>query len=146
MSYWPHLVAMLVGAGLTVQVGMNSTVRLALGSPVVASVVNFGIGLVALLLVAVASGARIAPGSVGTVPGWAWLGGLLGAAYVASTTVLGPRLGAAAMLALVLAGQMVAALAVDQFGVLGFPQSAVTPGRLLGAVLVIVGALLIVRR
>jgi transporter family-2 protein len=146
VNYWPHLVAMLVGAGLTVQVGMNSTVRLALGSPVVASVVNFGIGLVALLLVAVASGARIAPGSVGTVPGWAWLGGLLGAAYVASTTVLGPRLGAAAMLALVLAGQMVAALAVDQFGVLGFPQSAVTPGRLLGAVLVIVGALLIVRR
>ena len=80
------------------------------------------------------------------MPGWAWLGGLLGAAYVASTTVLGTRLGAAAMLALVLAGQMIAALAVDQFGVLGFPQNAVTPARLLGAVLVIVGALLIVRR
>ena len=146
MNYWPHLIAMLVGAGLTVQVGMNSTVRFALGSPVTAAVVNFGIGLVALLAVAVASGARIAPGAVGTVPGWAWLGGLLGAAYVASTTVLGPRLGAATMLALVLAGQMIAALAVDQFGVLGFPQNAVTPARLLGAVLVIVGALLIVRR
>lgn len=146
MNYWPHLIAMLVGAGLTVQVGMNSTVRVALGSPVSAAVVNFGIGLAALLAVAVASGARIAPGAVGTVPAWAWLGGLLGAAYVASTTVLGPRLGAAAMLALVLAGQMIAALAVDQFGVLGFPQNAVTPARLLGAVLVIVGALLIVRR
>ena len=146
MNYWPHLIAMLVGAGLTVQVGMNSTVRVALGSPVTAAVVNFGIGLAALLAVAVASGARIAPGAVGTVPAWAWLGGLLGAAYVASTTVLGPRLGAAAMLALVLAGQMIAALAVDQFGVLGFPQNAVTPARLLGAVLVIVGALLIVRR
>ena len=146
MNYWPHLIAMLVGAGLTVQVGMNSTVRLALGSPVTASVVNFGVGLVALLAVAFASGARIAPGAVATVPGWAWLGGLLGAAYVASTTVLGPRLGATAMLALVLAGQMIAALAVDQYGVLGFPQNAVTPARLLGAVLVIVGALLIVRR
>jgi transporter family-2 protein len=146
VNYWPHLVAMLVGAGLTVQVGMNSTVRLALGSPVTASVVNFGVGLVALLAVAFASGARIAPGAVATVPGWAWLGGLLGAAYVASTTVLGPRLGATAMLALVLAGQMIAALAVDQYGVLGFPQNAITPARLLGAVLVIVGALLIVRR
>ena len=105
MNYWPHLIAMLVGAGLTVQVGMNSTVRIALGSPVTAAVVNFGIGLVALLAVALASGARIAPGAVGTVPGWAWLGGLL-----------------------------------------GFPQNAVTPARLLGAVLVIIGALLIVRR
>ena len=137
---------MLVGAGLTVQVGMNSTIRLALGSPVTAAVVNFGIGLVALLAVALASGARIAPGAVSTVPGWAWLGGLLGAAYVASTTVLGPRLGAAAMLALVLAGQMIAALAVDQFGVLGFPQNPVTPARMLGVVLLIVGAILIVRR
>lgn len=146
MNYWPHLLAMLVGAGLTVQVGMNSTVRLALGSPVVAAVVNFGVGLAALVAVAIASGARVAPGSVGTVPGWAWLGGLLGAAYVASTTVLGPRLGATALLALVLAGQMIAALAVDQFGVLGFPQNVVTPGRLVGAALVIIGAVLIVRR
>jgi len=79
-------------------------------------------------------------------PAWAWFGGLLGAAYVASTTVLGPRLGAAALLALTLAGQMVAALVVDKYGVVGFPQSAITPARLLGAVLVIAGALLIVRR
>lgn len=146
MNYWPHLLAMLVGAGLTVQVGMNSTVRLALGSPVVAAVVNFGVGLAALVAVAVASGARVAPGAAGAVPAWAWLGGLLGAAYVASTTVLGPRLGATALLALVLAGQMLAALAVDQFGVLGFPQNVVTPGRLVGAALVIAGAVLIVRR
>jgi transporter family-2 protein len=146
MSYWPHLLAVLVGAGLTVQIGMNSTVRMAIGSSVLATVVNFAIGLAALALVAVASGARIAPGSASAVPAWAWFGGLLGAMYVASTTILGPRLGAVALLALTLAGQMVAALVVDQYGVIGFPQSAVTPGRLLGAVLVIAGALLIIRR
>ena len=132
MNYWPHLLAVLVGAGLTVQVGMNSTVRLAIGSPVIATIVNFAVGLAALLLVAVASGARVVPGSTSAVPAWAWLGGLLGAAYVAATTVLGPRLGAAALLALTLAGQMVAALIVDQYGVIGFPQNAVTPARLAG--------------
>jgi len=146
MNYWPHLLAVLVGAGLTLQVGMNSTVRMAIGSPVVATIVNFAVGLAALGLVAVASGARVAPGSTAAVPAWAWFGGLLGAAYVASTTVLGPRLGATALLALTLGGQMLAALAVDQYGVIGFPQSPVTPARLLGAVLVIAGALLIVRR
>jgi transporter family-2 protein len=146
MNYWPHLLAVLVGAGLTLQVGMNSTVRMAIGSPVVATIVNFAVGLAALGLVAVASGARVAPGSAAAVPAWAWFGGLLGAAYVASTTVLGPRLGATALLALTLGGQMLAALAVDQYGVIGFPQSPVTPARLLGAVLVIAGALLIVRR
>lgn len=146
MNYWPHLLAVLVGAGLTVQVGMNSTVRMAMGSPVIATIINFAVGLAALAMVAVASGARVVPGSASAVPAWAWLGGLLGAAYVAATTVLGPRLGAAALLALTLAGQMVAALVVDKYGVIGFPQSAITPARLAGAVLVVAGALLIVRR
>jgi len=146
MSYWPHVMAALIGAGLTIQVGMNATVRFAIGSPVLAAIVNFVVGLGALLLVAVASGARWAPGSTAAVPAWAWFGGLLGAAYVASTTVLGPRLGAAALLALTLAGQMVAALLVDHYGVIGFPQSPVTPTRLLGAALLVVGVVLIMRR
>lgn len=146
VNYWPHLLAVLVGAGLTLQVGMNSTVRMAIGSPVIVTIVNFAVGLAALSLVAVAGGARVVPDSASSVPAWAWFGGLLGAAYVASTTVLGPRLGAAALLALTLAGQMAAALVVDKYGVVGFPQNALTPARLLGAVLVIAGALLIVRR
>ena len=146
MNYWPQLLAILVGAGLTVQIGMNATISRNAGSPLFAAAVNFFVGFVALCVVAVASGARPAPGTLTTVPGWAWLGGLCGAAYVASVTVLGPRLGAVALLALVLLGQMVSALAVDQFGVIGFPQSAVTPSRLLGAVLLVAGVVLIVRR
>jgi bacterial/archaeal transporter family-2 protein len=146
MSYWPHLMAVVVGAGLTIQVGMNATVRVALGSPILAAVVNFVVGLLALVLLALAGGSRLAPGSAAAVPAWAWFGGLLGAAYVAATTVLGPRLGAAALLALTLAGQMAAALAVDHFGAIGFPQSPVTPLRLLGTALLVAGVLLIMRR
>lgn len=146
MSYWPHLMAALVGAGITIQVGMNATVRMTIGSPVLAAIVNFVVGLSALVLLAVASGARVVPGSVAAVPAWAWLGGLLGATYVAATTVLGPKLGAASFLALTLAGQMVAALLVDHYGVIGFPQSPLTPTRLLGTALLVVGVLLIMRR
>ena len=146
MNYWPHLTAVLVGAGLTIQVGMNATVRSVIGSQVLAAIVNFMVGLAALAFVALASGARWTPGSTGAVPAWAWLGGLLGAAYVAATTVLGPRLGAAALLALTLAGQMLAALLVDHYGVIGFPPSPVTPARLLGAALLVTGVLLIMRR
>jgi len=146
MSYWPHVMAALVGAGLTVQVGMNATVRFAIGSPVLAAIINFLVGLAALAVVAVASGARWTPGSAATVPAWAWFGGLLGASYVAATTVLGPRLGAAAFLALTLAGQMVAALLVDHYGVIGFPESPLTPARMVGAVLLVLGVLLIMRR
>jgi transporter family-2 protein len=146
VTYWPHLLAALVGAGLTIQVGMNSTVRLTIGSPVIATIVNFSVGLLALVILAVASGARVVPGSAAIVPAWAWFGGLLGAAYVAATTVLGPKLGAAALLALSLSGQMLAALVVDHLGIIGFPQSPVTPARLAGAALLVAGVLLIMKR
>jgi transporter family-2 protein len=146
VNAWPHLIAALVGAGLTIQVGMNATVRATLGSPTLAAIVNFVVGLTALVAVAIVSGARWTPGSASTVPTWAWFGGLLGATYVAATTVLGPRLGAAAFLALTLAGQLAAALIVDHIGALGFPQSPVTPVKVLGAALLVAGAFLIVRR
>lgn len=146
MTYWPYLLAIVVGAGLTLQVGMNGTIGTAIGSPLLASVVNFIIGTVALGAVALASGARVAPGTAAAVPAWAWFGGLFGAAYVAAVTVLGPRLGAVALLALVLLGQMAAALVVDHFGVVGFPENAVTPSRLVGVVLLVAGVILVVRK
>jgi transporter family-2 protein len=146
MSYWPHLIAVLVGAGLTIQVGMNATVRAALGSPTLAAIVNFVVGLTALTAVAIVSGARWTPGSASAVPSWAWFGGMLGATFVAATTVLGPRLGAAAFLVFTLAGQLAAALVADHYGAIGFPQSPVTPVKVLGAALVVAGAFLIVRR
>ena len=145
-NYWPHLLAMLVGGALTVQVGMNATLARALGSPLWASAVSFAIGLFALVGFALVAGSRASTGSLGQVPAWAWMGGLLGAVYVASVTVLGPRLGGMTMVALVIAGQLTVALAVDRFGILGYPQIAVTPTRLLGAALLLVGALLVVRR
>ena len=81
-----------------------------------------------------------------TVPGWAWLGGVLGAFYVVSTIIAGPRLGAAALLALVVLGQLATSLLVDHFGWLGFPQHPLTPLRLFGALLLFGGVLLIVHR
>lgn len=145
-NYWPHLLAMLVGAALTVQIGMNATLARVIGSPLWAAAVSFLVGLVALVAFALLAGSRTNPGTLGHVPAWAWMGGLLGAVYVASVTVLGPRLGGMTMVALVIAGQLVAALAVDQFGVLGYPRIPVTPVRLLGAALLLAGALLVMRR
>lgn len=144
-TYWPHLLALAAGASLTIQVGMNATLGRLLGSALWATVVNFSVGLAVLLSCTLAVGTRIVPGTAGQVPAWAWFGGLLGAGYVASVTVLGPRLGAVALLALVLAGQLVTALVVDQFGVLGFPRVDVTPVRLLGAALLVAGTLLVTR-
>ena len=146
MSYWPQLLALVVGAGITAQVGMNATVSRTIGSALLASIVNFTIGLAALSALALLAAARPSPGSLSAVPGWAWLGGLCGAAYVAASTMLAPRIGATALLALLLAGQLVSGLLADHFGVLGFPQHPVSWQRITGVVLLLAGVWLVMRR
>lgn len=139
--------AFAAGVMLIVQVGVNSTLRRALGTPVVAALMSFLVGTLALLLYLWLSRAPWpARAQLAAAPLWAWTGGLLGAFYVVATIIVGPRLGAAALLALVVFGQLLTSLLVDHFGWLGFPQHALTPLRLLGAALLFGGVLLIVQR
>jgi transporter family-2 protein len=73
------------------------------------------------------------------------VGGLLGAVYVLTTIILAPKLGAATLIAAVVAGQMMASLILDQYGLVGFPVHPVSALRLLGAALVIAGVVLVQR-
>jgi len=142
-----YLLAFAAGVVLIVQVGVNTTLRSALGAPVMAALVSFLVGSVALAaFLLLARTPWPAREQWAAIPWWAWFGGLLGAFYVVSTIIAGPRLGAAALLALIVLGQLVTSLLVDHFGWLGFPQHAVTAVRLLGALLLFGGVLLIVHR
>jgi transporter family-2 protein len=76
-------------------------------------------------------------------PWWIWTGGLLGAFLVASTVVLAPRLGAASMIALIVAGQMTASVALDHFGWLGYQLHPLNGMRILGVFLLVGGVTLI---
>ncbi len=70
-------------------------------------------------------------------------GGLLGATFLTTSIFLTPILGTAAVLCLVMAGQLMGALLIDQFGILGLATREVTFGRAAGAVIVVVGALMV---
>ena len=141
-----YLLGLGVGAGLVAQVGMNSTLRALLGSPIVAALISFLVGSLALGVYAALSRAPLPlRAQLAVVPAWAWLGGVLGAFYVASSVIIGPRLGAATLLALVVLGQLATSLLVDHFGWLGFPHHPLTVMRVLGAGLLFGGVLLITR-
>ena len=79
------------------------------------------------------------------MPSWAWFGGMVGAFYVATTVIVGPRLGSATLLALVVLGQLSASLVIDHFGWIGFPEHPISTVRILGAIMLFGGVLLIVR-
>lgn len=139
-------IAFLAGFALVPQVGFNVALRNAFGHPVAAVVVNFAVGTLGLALFALAT--RVtwpARAAIAGAPAWAWLGGLLGGFYVLVATIVGPRLGAAALLALTVFGQLVASLLFDHFGWLGFPQQPISAMRLAGAACLLLGVVLVTR-
>ena len=136
--------AALGGAVLPLQALMNARLGASMNGPVWAVTISFAVGTTGLFAYLLAL--RIPFPSVAqaaSVPGWIWLGGLLGAFYVVAATTTVPKLGAAAMLSLVILGQMTASLLLDHFGVLstGTPISA---ARAIGVVMLFGGAMLMV--
>jgi transporter family-2 protein len=146
MQYGPMTLTALAGATLAVQVGLNSTMREYAGSPMAAALVNFVVGT-AFLAVAVLSarGSLASLAQATGAPWWAWGGGILGGLYIAASAAFGPAIGGATFLALIVAGQMVTALALDHYGLLGFPVRPLDAWRVAGAILVVCGMFLLAR-
>jgi transporter family-2 protein len=136
--------AFVAGAMIPFQVGVNARLAHFVNGPIRAAFVSFVVGTIALLILTVIiwrplpSGGRLA-----SAPWWAWIGGLLGAFYVAMSIVTGPRLGAAALIAAVVAGQALASVLIDQFGWVGFSEHHISPGRIAGMALVLGGVALV---
>jgi bacterial/archaeal transporter family-2 protein len=140
------LLAFAAGVLLPLQAGINAQLRSVLGSPLAAALVSFVVGTAGLALVALVLRAptpfRAAWESSAW---WHWVGGLIGAVYVLTTIILAPKLGAATLTAAVVAGQMIASLLLDQYGLVGFPLHPISAARLVGAALVIGGVVLVQR-
>jgi bacterial/archaeal transporter family-2 protein len=113
---------------------------------VLAAAISFFVGTV-ILFAATAIISRSVPqlGPTLSAPWWMYLGGLLGALYVCASIVLTPRLGVATTIGLFLAGQVIASMVIDHFGLFGTPEQAASIPRILGAVLIIVGVAIVQR-
>lgn len=138
------LFAFVAGAMIPFQAGINAQLAHWIHSPVRAAFVSFVVGTIALLVLSVAIWRPLPSGSrIADAPWWVWIGGLLGAFYVAGSVVVAPRLGAAVLLAAVVAGQLLASLLVDQFGWVGFREHHISAGRAIGMALVLGGVLVV---
>jgi bacterial/archaeal transporter family-2 protein len=105
--------------------------------------ISFAIGTVALALLAlIATRGLILTARAGDVPWWGWLGGVVGAGYVASVVASAPRLGALNLFAAVIFGQLFCAVLLDHFGVL-YKEQALSPGRIAGVGLLAAGVVLV---
>lgn len=138
------LIALLVGAGFPIQAGINATIAQYHGHPLLAALTNTTVASLVLLVVILVMRVPAPPlMALAGAPWWAWCGGLMGAFFVLSSLVLAPKLGAAAFVATTIVGTMTASLLIDHFGLLVYRPQPITGLRLIGALLVISGMLLI---
>lgn len=140
------LLAACVGALLPLQALINARLGQITHGPLFAALASFAVGTIALVSVWLTWQFRgaTAGGAIAQAPWWAWTGGLIGAGFVFVATLLVPRIGAAALICLVILGQLAGSLLLDHFGVLHARQP-VDGLKLLGVGLVAAGALLVVR-
>jgi transporter family-2 protein len=125
------------------QAAINSRLAKAAGSPIMSAFVSFAVGTIALMLFLIFSGQFRFEFVSSKSPWWIWTGGLLGTFFVAGIVYILPKLGVVLSFSLVLAGQMFIAILFDQFGWLGVAVKEISAGKIIGAVLLIIGVVLI---
>lgn len=139
------VLAIVVGSLNVIQSGINGQVRLRVGDPWHAAFISTSVSTIALLLVGAFATQRVVPnlGEVARGPWWLWTGGLLGAVYVAVALIAVSRLGSAVLYSLIVFGQLITAIVMDQYGWFGVPIHEVNVPRVIGVMLLIGGVVLI---
>ncbi len=137
------IMAFISGAFLPIQAGLNTKLGKAGESPVHASTISFVVGTVALLLYILFTQQSVSWEGIKSAPGYVWIGGVLGAFYVTVIILAFPQLGPGLTFGLVVAGQLIISALLEHFNVLVPQQQSISPMRVLGIVLVVVGVVIV---
>ncbi len=137
--------ALLAGALMPAQAGINSLLAKEIASPLAAATLSFLVGGLALAALLALQPGTFRPAALPQLSWWHWIGGLFGAFFVFTAAWAAPRTGALLFMVLVLAGQLLGALLLDHQGWLGFREAPVTPAKIGGIVLIFLGVWMIRR-
>ncbi len=146
MRYLILVLVVLGGAVIPVQVAANKRLEQAVRSPVLAAAIALLVGGIVLALLSTTGWlGRGRISGAASAPWWVWLAASFSTFTVVSIIAL-PRVGAAAVIAATVFGQLIAAAVLDQFGWLGVPQVRLNWWRIGGAVLLLAGTLMMQRK
>ncbi|WP_280254799.1 DMT family transporter [Nocardia wallacei] len=145
-------VFMLVGGALrSVEAGCQNSLKLALHNVFLCGVISYAVALTGVGLIFAVTSA-LSPhrhwpsrAELKAMPRWAPFGGLTGGAAIFAMITVASSVGVSTFNALIIAGQMLLATAMDHYGVMGFPRRRLTVQRLAGCVLLIAGSYLMAK-
>jgi len=139
-----YLLPVFAGVAITIQSGVNSQLRTSIQHPLMAAFISFVVGTIALAILLIFSKETI-PGlsQFSSVNWYKYTGGLLGAFVVTVTLISVAQIGAGNMFVLIVAGQLITAVLMDHFGVLGMKPNPVSLQKFFGICLLVAGAWLV---
>lgn len=138
------LLAFVAGTSFVTQQAVNSNLRVEIGSAWWAGFFSYLGGTLVMLIMVVIMREPLMSVNLTSRNTWlSWSGGLFGAIYIAISILLLPRLGVFTVVALIVIGQLVTSLIFDHFGILNVPLQPVSSTRIIGAVFLFIGAVLI---
>lgn len=134
------IAAIVTGAVVPFQAGANAALGRALGHPLWGTLISLCVSFACVLPVMLLAKVQ-APSLLNLVqaPRWIWIGGVVGVVYITGALMLAPKLGAAGFVMAAIAGQMLASIIIDQWGLVGLPQKSVSWSRLAGLGLIFLG-------
>jgi len=135
------LAALLIGAVSSIYMPMNSSVSKYLGSPLTANMSFYLVALITSILLFAIFGEFETIHNLRNVPPLLYLTGFISAFIVLGITFLIPILGARKLVILSLAGQILMAMIVSHFGILESPVDPINFKKVIGATLLIIGAM-----
>ena len=140
------ILASAAGACISIQAAANSSLRAHLHDVRWATFFSIcGTILSAVIIMLIIRPTFPSVAALRSTPWWNWIGGPLGALIVLSGAALTPKLGAAAFIAAVVAGQLACSTVLDHFALMNLPSHPLNLARLLGIGFVFTGVLLISR-
>jgi transporter family-2 protein len=135
------VLAFSMGLIMSIYLPMNSSVARVTGSSITANVVFFTVALLTSILIFLISGRFNTINHLNSVPAYLYLAGFVSAFVVLGTTFLIPNIGARKFFILLVTGQILMALVVSHFGLLESPRDPINMKKMIGAVLVLSGAI-----
>ncbi len=141
------LLALAMGAVISIYLPMISQTARLLGSAPMANVPFFAIAFASSVVIAVATGSRGGDfAKVGALPPLLLTAGIMSAGMIIGSSFLIPRIGIGVFFVLLVSGQVIAGMVFGQFGLFGIPASDMTLGKIAGAAMVIAGVYLVTFR
>jgi bacterial/archaeal transporter family-2 protein len=140
------LLALVAGLGGAVQIAVQGRLGDRVGSLEAMATASLIGAVIALGVLLAARQSLAGVGEAAGAPKWMLLGGVMSALIILAITVAGPRIGIVATSAVLIAAQFSLAAIIDKFGWFGVSQIALSWPRVLGIVLLFVGAALTLRK